>query len=83
MLVYQAAWLADQGKPWSRAASRAKCFACETARNAAMEALQVLGGYGYTMEYDTQRYVRDAAMLINSVSTIDALKDRIGSELGI
>ncbi len=83
MLVYKAAWLADKGKPWSRAVSMAKCLACETAGKASMEALQVLGGYGYTMEYDTQRYVRDAVMLTNSVSTIDSLKGRIGSELGL
>ncbi len=83
MLVYKAAWLADKEKPWSRAVSMAKCLACETAAKASMEALQVLGGYGYTMEYDTQRYVRDAVMLTNSVSTIDSLKGRIGLDLGL
>jgi alkylation response protein AidB-like acyl-CoA dehydrogenase len=83
MLVYKAAWLADRGKPWSRSVTMAKCLACETARKASMEALQVLGGYGYTMEYDTQRYVRDAVMLTNSVSTTDSLKEKLGSGLGL
>ncbi len=83
LLAYRAASLADKGKSYSREVFMAKCLACETAVNAAMEGLQVMGGYGYTMEYDIQRYVRDAMGLLSSGITADELKGRIGASLGL
>jgi alkylation response protein AidB-like acyl-CoA dehydrogenase len=81
--VYRAAWLAEQDKPFSREATMAKLLAGEIAVGAAMEGLQVLGGYGYTMEYDSQRYVRDAAAISFMGIQTEGVKDRIALTLGL
>src|SRR5439155_18862309 len=60
VLVYQAAWLRDQGQPQSKEASLAKCHASEAATCCANLAIQVHGGYGYMSEYHVERYWRDA-----------------------
>lgn len=83
LLVYKAAWTADQGKSYSRSVAMAKCFAAETAVKSAMEGLQVLGGYGYTMEYDIQRYVRDSVALLSAGLSSDYLKEKIGISMGL
>lgn len=59
-LVYHAARLKDAGKPYSKEASMAKLFASEACFKAANEAVQIHGGYGYTKEFDVERYFRDA-----------------------
>jgi alkylation response protein AidB-like acyl-CoA dehydrogenase len=60
LLVYRAAWLKDQGRPHTEEGAKAKLFASETARRQTAEAIQVLGGYGYTKEFPVERYYRDA-----------------------
>jgi alkylation response protein AidB-like acyl-CoA dehydrogenase len=60
LLVYRAAWLKDQSLPHTEAGAKAKLFASETARRHASEAIQILGGYGYTKEFPVERYYRDA-----------------------
>jgi len=60
LLTYRAAWLKDQGKPHTEAGAKAKLFASETARRQTAEAIQILGGYGYTKEFPVERYYRDA-----------------------
>jgi alkylation response protein AidB-like acyl-CoA dehydrogenase len=60
MLVYRAAWLREQGQPHTEAGAMAKLFASSTARRQTAEAIQVLGGYGYTKEFPVERYYRDA-----------------------
>ncbi|MCS7122333.1 MAG: acyl-CoA dehydrogenase family protein, partial [Archaeoglobaceae archaeon] len=60
MLVYKAAWLIDQGKPNPAISSAAKLFASDVAVNVSYEALQIFGGYGYSKEYDIERFFRDA-----------------------
>jgi alkylation response protein AidB-like acyl-CoA dehydrogenase len=60
LLVYRAAWLKDQGEPHTEAGAKAKLFASELARRQTAEAIQVLGGYGYTKEFPVERYYRDA-----------------------
>jgi butyryl-CoA dehydrogenase len=59
-LVYHAAWLKEQGLPFSREASMAKLFASELAMRATIKAVQIHGGYGYTKEYPVERMMRDA-----------------------
>ncbi|QHZ45259.1 acyl-CoA dehydrogenase family protein [Bacillus sp. NSP9.1] len=60
LLVYRAAWLKEQGMKTGQAASMAKLFASETALYVADEAVQLLGDYGYTKDFDAERYFRDA-----------------------
>jgi alkylation response protein AidB-like acyl-CoA dehydrogenase len=60
LLVYRAAWLKQEGKPHTEEGAKAKLFASEMARRQTAEAIQVLGGYGYTKEFPVERYYRDA-----------------------
>jgi alkylation response protein AidB-like acyl-CoA dehydrogenase len=60
MLVYRAAWLRDHDEPYVEAGAMAKLFASGVARRQTAEAIQVLGGYGYTKEFPVERYYRDA-----------------------
>ena len=60
LLVQEAAALKDAGAPYSLQASRAKLFATDTAMQVTTEAVQLLGGYGYTREYPVERLMRDA-----------------------
>jgi acyl-CoA dehydrogenase len=60
LLAYQAACLHDAGKKFTRAAAQAKLFASEMCMKHTIEAIQIHGGYGYTTEYNVERYLRDA-----------------------
>jgi butyryl-CoA dehydrogenase len=60
LLVYRAAWLKEEGKPHTEEGAKAKLFASEMARRQTAEAIQILGGYGYTKEFPVERYYRDA-----------------------
>ena len=60
LLVLRAAWLKANGRPHTEAGAKAKLFASETARRQTAEAIQVLGGYGYTKEFPVERFYRDA-----------------------
>jgi glutaryl-CoA dehydrogenase (non-decarboxylating) len=60
LLVYRAAWLADQKKPNNLETSVAKYMAAEAANFAADAAMKILGAYGYSTEFPVERYYRDA-----------------------
>lgn len=60
LLTYRAAWLKMVGRPVTAAGAKAKLFASEMARRHTAEAVQVLGGYGYTKEFPAERFYRDA-----------------------
>ena len=60
LLVYRAAWAKDSGRPHTAEGAKAKLFASEMARRQTAEAIQILGGYGYTKEFPVERYYRDA-----------------------
>ena len=59
-LVYHAAMMKDAGQPFDKEAAMAKTFSSDTAVQVALDAIQILGGYGYTREYPVERYLRDA-----------------------
>lgn len=59
-LVYKAACLKQEGKPYSVDAARAKLFAADVAMEVTTKAVQLFGGYGYTKEYPVERMMRDA-----------------------
>jgi alkylation response protein AidB-like acyl-CoA dehydrogenase len=60
LLVHRAAWLKENDLPHAEAGAKAKLFASEMARRQTGEAIQILGGYGYTKEFPVERYYRDA-----------------------
>ncbi len=62
LLIQRAAWLADQGRPFTAEASMAKLFASEVATRVCNDAMQIHGGYGYTREFDIERHLRDAKL---------------------
>jgi butyryl-CoA dehydrogenase len=59
-LLYHAAWLKQNGRPFKKEAAMAKLFCSELAMRATTKAVQILGGYGYTTEYPVERMMRDA-----------------------
>ena len=59
LLLMRAAFLKDQKKSYAREASMAKVYATESANKACYDALQILGGYGYTQDFPIERYARD------------------------
>jgi butyryl-CoA dehydrogenase len=61
-LTYRAAFLKDKGARFTKEAAEAKLFASEAAVRAAINAVQVHGGYGYMKEYDVERYFRDSKL---------------------
>lgn len=62
LLVYHAARLADQERPFATEASMAKLFASDAAYKASKNAVQIYGGNGYSREYPVERYFRDAKL---------------------
>ena len=63
LLVFNSAWMKDQGKDVIKEAAMAKLFASEVAMDVTTEAIQIYGGYGYVAEYDVERFFRDAKIL--------------------
>ncbi len=63
LLVVQAAWAKDQGRPYTKLASMAKLFASEMCEKVTFEALQIHGGYGYSREFPLERIYRDQRMM--------------------
>ncbi len=61
LLTWRAGWMVQQGRPMERGeASMAKLFSGDVAMRVTIEAVQVLGGYGYIKEYPVERWMRDA-----------------------
>jgi len=67
-LVYQAAWRLDEGSGGGREAALARSYAAESAARAALEAVQIMGGYGYMREFKLERLLRDAKCLETAIA---------------
>jgi alkylation response protein AidB-like acyl-CoA dehydrogenase len=63
LMVYYAAWLKDQGKPFTQAGAVAKLFATEMAERAAYSAIQIHGAYGYSREYPVEAMYKAARLM--------------------
>jgi butyryl-CoA dehydrogenase len=59
-LLYHAAWLKQNGKPFKKEAAMAKLYCSELAMRVTTKAVQIFGGYGYTTDYPVERMMRDA-----------------------
>ena len=81
MLVYRAAYRASAGLPYSPDAAMAKLFASETAMRVTTQAVQILGGYGYTRDFPVERMMRDAKITEIYEGTSEIQRLVIGSAL--
>lgn len=82
MMVLKAAWLKDQGRPFTKEAAMAKLFASEAATRAANQAIQIHGGYGYMKEYQVERFWRDAKLCEIGEGTSEIQRIVIARQLG-
>jgi alkylation response protein AidB-like acyl-CoA dehydrogenase len=80
-LVLYAAECLDAGRRSDMEAGMAKLFASETAMEIAMSAVRIHGGYGYSTEYDVERYFRDAPLMIVGEGTNEIQRDVIARQL--
>jgi alkylation response protein AidB-like acyl-CoA dehydrogenase len=83
LITYKAAWLLDQGRSCHVEAAMAKLFSSEMAFRAATRGLDILAGYGVTVEYDMQRYFRDSRNPIFSPISNEMVRNFIGERLGL
>lgn len=81
-MVYKAAWLKDQGKPFTKESAYAKLFATEMAFRTCNQAIQIHGGYGYMREYEVERFLRDAKLLEIGEGTSEIQRLVIARQLG-
>lgn len=83
LLVYKAAWLYSNDKKALKEASMAKLYAAEVVQDVCTEAVQVLGGYGYGVEFPVERYYRDAKLASITEGTSEIQHVVIARELGL
>ncbi|GAB4296541.1 MAG: acyl-CoA dehydrogenase [Myxococcota bacterium] len=81
LLAFKAASLVDKGEKATRAAAHAKLFAANAAMQATYDAIQILGGYGYTREFHVERYYRDAKLIEIGEGTNEIQRMIIAREL--
>jgi len=81
LLVYRAAQLKNAGEMFAREASMAKLFASEAAMRAALKAVQIHGGYGYTRAFPVERYMREAKLCEIGEGTSEIQRMIIAREL--
>jgi short/branched chain acyl-CoA dehydrogenase len=82
-LVYKAAWLKDQGRPFALEAAMAKLFTGELSHRAANHALQIHGGYGFMDEFAVSRFYRDQKVLEIGEGTNEVQRMVIARHLGL
>ena len=81
-MVYKAAWLKDQGRPFGKEAAMAKLFTGELSNRAANAALQIHGGYGFMDEFPISRLYRDQKILEIGEGTNEVQRMVIAKHLG-
>jgi acyl-CoA dehydrogenase len=83
LITYKAAWLQCLAKPCGVESTMAKLVASEAGLEIATNGMRILAGYGYMMEYDMQRYYRDAMQAVVTPITNEMSKNYIGQSLGL
>ncbi len=82
-LLYKAAWLRDQGRPFGKEGAMAKLYCSEVMHRAAHAAVQIHGGYGLMKEYDVERFYRDQRLLEIGEGTSEVQRVVIARHLGL
>ena len=80
-LLYHAAWLKQNGRPFKKEAAMAKLFCSELAMRTTTKAVQIFGGYGYTTEYPVERMMRDAKVCEIGEGTSEIQRIVIGRQI--
>ena len=83
MLTYRFAWLLDQGKATRQDAAVVKLYTGESYKAISDMGLQILGGYGYCMEYPMQRFFRDSRLAVIGAGTSEIQRNIIARGLGL
>lgn len=82
-LIYKCCWLYDRGQPVHIESTMAKIVAGYASEIAAIKGLEIYGGWGYSMEYDMQRYFRDYKQMIFAPIADEMAKNMIGEWMGL
>ncbi len=82
-MYLKAAWLKDTGQPYALEANYAKLFGSEISTKAALDAIQIHGGYGYINEFPVERYLRDSKLLEIGEGTSEVIRLVIARSLGL
>ncbi len=82
-LLYKAAWLKDQGRPFSKEAAMAKLYCSEVMKRVVTDAVQIHGGYGLMKEYNVERFFRDQKLLEIGEGTSEVQRIVIARNLGL
>lgn len=83
LLVRQYTWKFEKGVHTARDSAILKLYTCEAYKSVSDLGLQVLGGYGYTMEYDLQRHFRDSRLGVIGAGTSEIQRNIIAKSLGL
>ena len=81
LLTFQAAYAKNNGKPVTKLGAYAKYYASEASVHCGNEAVQIMGGYGYTKEYPAEKYLRDAKLMTIGEGTSEIQKLVISREI--
>jgi len=81
LLTFQAAYLKNMKKPVTKAGAYAKYYASEVAVKCGNEAVQIMGGYGYTKEYPAEKFLRDSKLMTIGEGTSEIQKIVISREI--
>ena len=81
LLTFQAAYLKDNYQPVTKQGAYAKYYASEVAVKCGNEAVQIMGGYGYTKEYPAEKFLRDAKLMTIGEGTSEIQKIVISREI--
>ncbi|MEK5390721.1 acyl-CoA dehydrogenase [Margalitia sp. FSL K6-0131] len=81
-MVYKAAWLKDQGRPFTKEAAMCKLYASEICMEITNQAVQIHGGNGYMRDYHVERFMRDAKLLEIGEGTSEVQRMVISREVG-
>jgi alkylation response protein AidB-like acyl-CoA dehydrogenase len=82
-LIHKCAWLIDQGRPFHLEATMAKIVAARASEKAAIYGMEIMGGWGYAMEYDMQRYFRDYKQMVFSPISDEMAKNMMMQFMGM
>ncbi|KUO71552.1 MAG: hypothetical protein APF81_11300 [Desulfosporosinus sp. BRH_c37] len=83
LMNFKAAWLQSNKKPCGVESTMAKYYASKVAFEVASQGMQILGGYGFAMEYDMQRFFRDSKLLTVAPISNEMALNFIGQNLGL